>query len=410
MAAETAKKKNVLQVLLSRSFLTLFVCYIFACLSFSCAGSVFVRYGTEELALDPVVVGGIAGMVSMIGLIMRPITAVLVDKFNRKYMLILAYLLLTVSYIVLVFAKSVPGLNCAQIIRGVAWAINNSAGFIMVGEVVDKDDLGTAMSVYSLAQVIASSFSAVLILAVANAMGYRAGFVMTAVFGLISAVLAMTIPYTSKINKDETLLEGLKKIRFGNLFSIQCAPILVITFTFQFISIALGASWVVKFGKAEMNIANAGLYATISNVIMYFTKPFFGKVMDQWGARWCVLCSGLGYAAACLVMANAQSLTMFYISAVILGVFTGGNAMAGRTMAMKSMPYEKQAVASSTVGIGNDIGMTLANMAIPALAAAYGTYRTGYAFFAGLAVATVVYAFIYGAVYVKRHPSNEMNW
>ena len=79
-------------------------------------------------------------------------------------------------------------------------------------------------------------------------------------------------------------------------------------------------------------------------------------------------------------------------------------------MAMKRMPVDKQAVASSTVGIGNDIGMTVANVMIPVWAGMFGTYRGVYYIMAGISVAVIVYSAIYGAVYVKRHPENEMNW
>lgn len=411
MESETKKKKSVMQVIFSRNFLTLFVSYLFACLAFSSVGSEFVTYGTNELGMEAVVVGSIAGMVSMIGLVMRPITAVIVDKFNRKGMLILGYAMLTISSVMLLFTKSATGLYAAQIVRGVAWALQNSAGFIMVGEVVDKDDLGTAMSVYSLAQVIASSFSAVLILGIANSLGFHASFIATAAFTAISLLLTLSLPYKrQKKEGEESFFTSLKSIRLSNLFSLECAPILVISFTFQFVSIMMGASWVVKFAKDELSILNAGIFATVANLIMYVTKPLFGRVMDKYGAKWCVYASGVGYALACVVMAKSASMTGLILAAVIYGVLCGGNAMAARTMAMKRMPVDKQAVASSTVGIGNDIGMTVANVMIPVWAGMFGTYRGVYYIMAGISVAVIVYSAIYGAVYVKRHPENEMNW
>lgn len=160
MVTQQKSTKSIFQVIFSRNFLTLIISYLFACLAFSSVGSEFVTYGTDELGLEAVVVGSIAGMVSMIGLVMRPVTAILVDKFNRKKMLLVGYAMLTLSSIILIFARSVSGLYAAQIVRGAAWALQNSAGFIMVGEVVDKDDLGMAMSVYSMAQVIAFQCSA----------------------------------------------------------------------------------------------------------------------------------------------------------------------------------------------------------------------------------------------------------
>lgn len=411
MVTQQKSTKSIFQVIFSRNFLTLIISYLFACLAFSSVGSEFVTYGTDELGLEAVVVGSIAGMVSMIGLVMRPVTAILVDKFNRKKMLLVGYAMLTLSSIILIFARSVSGLYAAQIVRGAAWALQNSAGFIMVGEVVDKDDLGMAMSVYSMAQVIASSFSAVLILAIANSLGFEASFIATSVFTAISLLLIVSLPYKSKIKEgQEKLVDALKGIRLKNLFSVECLPILVISFAFQFVSIMMGASWVVKFAKTELNIMNAGLFATVANLIMYVTKPYFGRVMDKYGARWCVYASGAGYALACLVMARSTSMTGLIIAAVIYGVLCGGNAMAGRTMAMKRMPVDKQAVASSTVGIGNDIGMTVANILIPVWAGMFGGYSGVYNIMAAISAAVIIYSAIYGRIYLKKNPENEMRW
>lgn len=411
MGTQQKSSKNIVQVIFSKNFLILIVSYLFACLAFSSVGSEFVTYGTDELGMEAVVVGSIAGMVSMIGLVMRPITAIIVDKFNRKKMLAVGYGLLTLSSVMLIFTRSVGGLYAAQIVRGAAWALQNCAGFIMVGEVVDKDDLGMAMSVYSMAQVIASSFSAVLILGIANSLGFSASFVATSIFTAISLILTLMLPYQSKVKEGQAgFLQSLKTIRLGNLFSIECLPILVISFAFQFVSIMMGASWVVKFAKSELSILNAGLFATVANLIMYVTKPYFGRVMDKYGARWCVYASGLGYGAACLVMARSTSMTGLILAAVLYGVLCGGNAMAGRTMAMKRMPVDKQAVASSTVGIGNDIGMTVANILIPVWAGMFGGYRGVYNIMAVISVAVIVYGALYGRFYVKKHPDNEMKW
>lgn len=411
--SDTQKKKNVIRVLLSRKFLTLFLAYVAGCFAFSCMGSVFVKYGTNSLGIDAVSVGAVAGMVSMIGLFMRPVSAVIVDQFNRKFMLILSYGLVALASVVLILTKSLGGLYAAQIIRGIGWNLISSAGYIMVGESVDKDDLGTAISVYSMAMIIASSFSAVLILGIANAFSYQMCFVATAAFALLSVLLICTMPSTGKkirLHEDQSLAENLKSIRLSNIISPKCLPIVVISFGFQFISVMLSASWIVKFADAELGIINAGIFATVANVIMYFTKPAFGKVMDSFGCRWCVYASGVGYAAACIIAGTASNMTVLLVAAAVYGLFCGGNAMAARTMAMKMMPFDRQAVGTSTVGLGNDFGMTLANIAIPVWAGILGTYGKVYYVMAAIAAAVLVYSIIYGRIYLKRNPGNEMHW
>lgn len=409
---QAKRKKNIVQVLLSRKFLTLFVAYVAGCFAFSCIGSVFVKYGTDYLGLQDLVVGTVAGMVSMIGLIMRPISAVVVDRFNRKFMLVLSYALLALSSVVLFAWNSLTGLYAAQIIRGVGWSLHNCVGYIVVGESVDKEDLGTSISVYSMAMIIASSFSAVLILGIANSFGYKACFIATLFFALLSTLLVLTLPSNGKLrlHADKSLAEDLKSIRLSNIISPKCIPVTVISFTFQFCTTMMSAAWIVKFADTELGIVNAGIFATVSNIIMYFTKPAFGKVMDNFGCRWCVISAGVGYALANVVIANSSNMSMLIVAAVIYGVLCGGNQMAARTMVMKMMPQDRQAVATSTIGLGNDVGMTLANIAIPLWASVLGTYVKVYYVGAAIAVAVVVYSLIYGWLYLKSDPENKMHW
>ena len=71
---------NVIRkALLNRSFLTLFACYVLACTCFAFVNVGMLLHATEDFGMNAVIIGSVLGLVSIIGLFMRPVSAILVD-------------------------------------------------------------------------------------------------------------------------------------------------------------------------------------------------------------------------------------------------------------------------------------------------------------------------------------------
>lgn len=77
-------EKQGIWLLLNRGFITLFCCYSLACTCFAFVNVGLLIHATEDYGMEAVVIGSVIGMVSIIGLMMRPVSAVVVDRFNRK--------------------------------------------------------------------------------------------------------------------------------------------------------------------------------------------------------------------------------------------------------------------------------------------------------------------------------------
>ena len=77
---QSTSKKGVLTI----PFLMLLMCYTLGCLTYQFLGTLFVSYGVG-LGYEKVAVAAAMSMTGLTGLIMRPIGAVIGDKFNKKY-------------------------------------------------------------------------------------------------------------------------------------------------------------------------------------------------------------------------------------------------------------------------------------------------------------------------------------
>lgn len=408
---------KITKVLFSRGFITIFIAYSLACLSFAGVSVGLLVHATEDFGMDAVIVGSIIGTISIIGLIMRPFSAVIVDKFNRKGCLITAYALLAVSTVGFTFASTYEAMYASQIIRGISWGLVNCAGYVLLADVCGRNNLGISNGFYALGMVVGQSIASAVVVTLGDTIGYTLTFSIAVCMAVLAVLVILTLPYKRfKVEepadkKEISIIAHIKQLRLKDVFAVECAPIMGLGFVFQICVTALGATYLVAFGRIDLNIANIGIAATIYNVIMYFTRPMYGRLMDTKGARWCVIPAFIALIVANALVATANDITMVYVAAAIYGLGAGGYTIAPRTMAMRRLEKGREAVASSTVGIGNDIGMTLGSILVPAIATmAGGFYRDAYWALAGIALIGLCYCMIYVYLYLKRHPENKMRW
>ena len=416
-AGEEEEIVSVWKVVLSRGFLTLFIGYSFACLSFAGVSVGLLVHATEDYGMDAIIVGSIIGTIALIGLIMRPFSAVIVDKFNRKGVLVTAYALLAVSTVGFTYASTYEMMYASQIIRGVSWGLVNCAGYVLLADVCGRANLGVANGFYALGMVVGQSIASAVAVSLGDAIGYEKTFLLAVGMAVIAVLVILTLPYKklkgedAAPKKDVSIIAHIKGLRLKDIIAKECVPIMGIGFVFQLCVTALGATYLVKYGRVDLDIVNVGIAATIYNVIMYVSRPVYGRIMDTKGARWCVIPAFVALCLANACAAMATDMTMLYVAAVIYGVGAGGYTIAPRTMAMWRIEKGREAVAASTVGIGNDVGMMLGSVLVPAIAAAAGGfYRNAYWVLAVFAIAGLVYCLVYVYLYLKRNPDNKMRW
>ena len=413
------RAKNVVRALFNRGFCTLFLCYALACTCFAFVNVGMLLHATEDYGMDAVIVGSIIGIVSIVGLAMRPISAVVVDRINKKKILIFAFSLEALATLGFAFSGEYWMMYSLQILRGVAWGLISCAGAVSLVNLVGRDNLGVALGVYALGMVVGSSVAAAVVAPLGDAIGFSHAFVIAGCLSVVSALVALTLPLGKEsvdINSSLVSVLGrigseIKTIRLKDLFSIECTPIMGISFAFQLCSTALGATYLVAFGRIDLGIANVGFAATVYNVIMYLSRPIYGRIMDIKGARWCVIPAFGGFACANLLVFFSTDMIGLYAAAAVYGLFAGGHSIAPRTMAIRRLGEGREAVASSTAGIGNDVGMFFGSMFVPAIATCFsGAYRNAYLVIALIACVGLIYALGYIYLYLKRHPDNRMGW
>lgn len=407
-SAGTQKKTKIL----TKGFCILTIVYMFTCTSYQFLGNLYASFASEEAQLSPVAVGAIGGIIAMSGLCMRPFTAIIVDKINKKLLLMLACLMIGLSVFGFSLTISYNGLMAFQIIRGIGFALLTVTGYVLVSETVDKDNLSTAMSLYLVAQVIATSLSSMIAVEILERTNFQTTFRVGAIFALISVVLTFFIPLSNEKKADDSkqsFMEQVKSIRLQNIICIQILPIVLIGFMYQILQTSLG-SYVIAFGREELNVANVGIFGTIANTIMWFTRPMLGRVADKYGARWTLIIGSIGFGGSCLILTQTNGTLLLIAAAIVYGVAAAGCMPVITSLCLKAVPENLKGSAASTRAIGADLGLITGNMIMPVIAASFGSYRYSYWLMVGIAILNIGFALAYFGYYNKKHKGNPLGW
>ena len=375
MSNAVPQKKTFFQIA-NKNFIMLFVAYTVICITHSMTNSV-TSAGWRLAGMDLTTIGLIASAMSWAAFIIRPFSAPITDRGNKKLIYIAAVGALTLA----VFMYSLSMDNSAfavpaKIIHGVSWTFISTITAVIVSEYVPREDLGTAMGFFMISQMIASAVSQPVAFALAEYMGYAS---MLLVFTPISAFGLVLVCFTAPTKvparlPGQSMFGGLK---LNNLFAKEAISPMIINVAFQGTRTGITV-FMAAFALEELGIANIGVFATAASLMGWVARPALG------------------------ILAFAQDLTWFIISGILIGIGQNGISPVLMTISMRTVPAERKAAANSTNYLGMDIGSALASTVGGVLCAVFG-YRVGFAAF----VVPVVLAVALAVVILSRLEKQE---
>ena len=231
MSNAVPQKKTFFQIA-NKNFIMLFVAYTVICITHSMTNSV-TSAGWRLAGMDLTTIGLIASAMSWAAFIIRPFSAPITDRGNKKLIYIAAVGALTLA----VFMYSLSMDNSAfavpaKIIHGVSWTFISTITAVIVSEYVPREDLGTAMGFFMISQMIASAVSQPVAFALAEYMGYASMLlVFTAIsaFGLVLVCFAAPTKVPARL-PGQSMFGGLK---LNNLFAKEAISPMIINVAFQ---------------------------------------------------------------------------------------------------------------------------------------------------------------------------------
>ena len=392
--SNTTVKKSKFWEIANRNFLMLFVAYTVVCMAHSMS-SATLSAALRTTGMDVAVIGMISSAMSWAAFVIRPFSAPIVDRGNKKKIYIFAVALFMVAIFLYSQCTVTPSLAVpAKIVHGIAWTFISTVTAVVLSEYIPREDYGTALGFFMISQMIASAVSQPIAFALANSMGYQ---IMYLIFGGVAAVGLLLICFIAPTKK-QTKGDGsiFKGIRLNNLFAKEAIFPMLVNVAYQGSKSGINV-FIAAFALEELNLSNIGIFATFVSLTAWVARPMLGSLLDKKGAKATLLPAGICFSAGLACLAMAQGLWWFCAAGVLVGFGQSGISPVLTAISMRAVPEDRKAAGNATNYLGMDLGSAIASTAGGFVVTAFG-YRAGFAAF----IVPVMVATVAAALYLSR--------
>lgn len=392
--SDMGTKKGKFWEIANKNFLMLFIAYTVVCVAHSMS-SATLSAALRTTGMDVAIIGVISSAMSWAAFIIRPFSAPIVDRGNKKKIYIFAVGLFTVAIFLYSQCTITPSLAVpAKIVHGIAWTFISTVTAVVLSEYVPRKDYGTALGFFMISQMIASAVSQPIAFALANSFGYQT---MYLVFGVVAAVGLLLICFIAP-TKNRKREEGsvFRGIRFNNLFAKEAIFPMLVNVAYQGSKSGINV-FIAAFALEELNLGNIGVFATFTSLTAWVARPFLGSLLDRSGAKVTLLPAGVCFSAGLACLALAQGIGWFCAAGILVGFGQSGISPVLTAISMRAVPEDRKAAANATNYLGMDLGSAIASAAGGMVVTAFG-YRAGFAAF----IVPVMIATVAAALYLSR--------
>jgi len=237
-----------------------------------------------QLGGSPLVVGMVLACFAVTSVIVRPVVGHWVDRWSEAGVMIAGLIFQAVS-IFLCFIPFVPAAALANGLRGIGWGGLNTGGYSLLARIAPEAKRGAASGLYSGVQSSAQIFfpPIALWLLYASFGGYRAVFLVTAIFSIAGAVtglmLAPSVPRPVRVQiRDEQTRWWREIFRFIE------PEILLPSILLLWLNISLPAitNFIILYAK-ETGIGNFAAYFIAIGATSMLGRPLLGRLSDKIG-------------------------------------------------------------------------------------------------------------------------------
>ena len=299
------------------------------------------------------ITGIISSLMSLVALFGRPFSGAAGDRFNKKKLMILSYVLSIFCLLLYSIADSVPMIIFVRILNGIAFSLSGTVSMAFGADFLPLERLGEGLSYIGIGTVVSTMIGPQLGDIIDARFGMEQIFVWASALNLLCAIGTYLIPYQPRNSgKKEKFV-----FKAENFFAKE---LLMYVFLISVLSVGNGILlyYLKDFGTSR-GIANISLFYTVSSIVTVLTKPFTGKWLDRKGVAYTLYPAFLISAVFAFFFARSYTLPMVLIAAVFKSIGQGSGTSAIQVDSVKKLGLDRSGVASSTCYIGMDLGNIL---------------------------------------------------
>jgi MFS family permease len=319
---------------------------------------------SADLGASAAVLGFVAGAFAVTAIIFKVFAGPAIDTFNRKFVLVVALAVMSLSFFGFSVSTTVPLIIAFRFLQGAAMAFTSTTCLTLAADALPQDKIGSGIGIFTLAQACGQAIAPSIGLFIAGNSGFRATFATAGVFVIIASIMALQISVAYSPS-------GKKfKIRLDNFIAITALLPGALTMMLQSVFCLINTFLVIY--AQERGVENIGLYFTVYAVTLFMTRPLFGKLSDKYGFVKVEIPAMCCFAASYFIISYSSTLHVFLIAAFVAAFGYGASSPLINSLCMKTVPKNKRGAASSTSYIGTDLGHFVGPLIAAPVASLYG--------------------------------------
>lgn len=332
------------------SFINAFIAHFLMGFSFYLLIPTLPFYIVEKFQAPKSVIGLILSCYIIAALAVRPFSGYLLDRFSRKQIYLLSYIIFVIFYGGYIIAGSLILLVFYRIMQGFTWGTITTAGNTLAIDIMPANKRGEGIGYYGMAMNLSLAVGPMVGLFMYENYPFEYIFyaaLASSTIGLIAAALIkapskMHIHHKQPLSLDRfILLKGL--VISLNVILIAIPYGIVLTFS-------------AMYGK-ELHVTNTGLFFTFMALGITLSRISSGRMIDR-GKIHQVSVTGLSTLVLSFTMFTLSNTpALFYTSALFIGIGYGILFPAFQYLFINIATHHQRGTANSTFFTAFDIGV-----------------------------------------------------
>lgn len=302
--------------------------------------------------------------------IMGPIWGSLSDRYGRKVMVIRAMFGGAATIGLMGFAQTVEQMALLRLVQG-ALTGTVTAATTLVASTTPRERLGETLGKLQLAIFLGQSIGPVTGGFVADMLGYRATFWLTAAYLVLAGFLMLFLVHEEFIPVEHAEQGSFWRRMRQDMSGLFAGSVLGLVLGLRFalrvglrISSPMVPLIVQELLPPDALLGSAsGLLTTVSGIFSAIAAPILGRFGDRHGGRGLLMASAFVMAAAMMFQAWAAAYWILLVAQAFLGLAVGGTLAIISAYIGRCAPEGKAGTAygldTLAVSMSNAIGPTL---------------------------------------------------
>lgn len=325
--------------------------------------------------------GTILGLMAITALVARPVSGVVADRVNKKWLIIICTAFCGLAVFGYVLTSNLWAVAASRIVHGIFFSISGTANMALTSLYIPKSRFSEGVGYIGLSYIVSAAIGPGLGVMIGEKYGYKV------MFSIAALIVIASVGFMFKLNTKECepFITG-KKIGFKDLIATQILGYAGLSGMF---SVGAGLiSGFIALMAQERGIEKIALFFTVQSVASAVPRLFAGKLSDKKGLAFVMYPAYIMAAAALLLLAVADNIWLILLAAVLYSFGEGIGRPALQATSLAKLGKERAGVATSTIYLGSDVGQGFGPMIGGKIADefGYGTMYTYSSVFLGLGI------------------------